>query len=76
MPPVAVRFNVAPAHCGVLLPAVGVGNALMVTLVVVVAEQPFALVTITVYTPEAPVVTLVIDGFCAVEVNPFGPDQL
>ena len=76
MPPVAVRFKVEPAHCGVLLPAVGVGNALMVAFVVVVAEQPLASVTITVYIPEAAVVTLVIDGFCAFEVNPFGPVQL
>jgi hypothetical protein len=48
LPPVAVRVNVEPAHCGVLLLAVGVGNALTVTVVVVVAEQPFPLVTTTV----------------------------
>jgi hypothetical protein len=48
LPPVAVRFKVAPAHCGVLLLADGIGNALMVTLVVVVAEHPFPFVTMTV----------------------------
>ena len=48
VPPPAVRFKVEPAHCGVLLLAVGVGNALMVTLVVVVAEHPAAFVTMTV----------------------------
>ena len=30
---------------------------------------------VTVYMPAAAVVTLLIDGFCTVEVNPFGPDQ-
>jgi hypothetical protein len=48
VPPVAVRFKVEPAHCGVLLLADGIGNALMVTLVVVVALHPAAFVTITV----------------------------
>jgi hypothetical protein len=63
-------------HWGVLLLAVGVGNALIVTFVVVVAEQPFAFVTTTVYTPEAAVVTLVIEGADDDEVNPLGPVQL
>ena len=75
MPPVAVRFKVEPAHCGVLLPTVGVGNAFMVTFVVVVAEHPFPSVTTTVYTPDAPVVTLVMEGFCTLEENPLGPVQ-
>ncbi len=75
-PPVAFRFKAEPVHCGVLLPAVGVGNALMVTLVVAVAIHPLASVTVTVYVPEAPVVTLVIDGFGWFEVKPFGPVQL
>ena len=48
MPPVAVRFRVEPAHCGVLLFAVGVGKALIVTLVVIVAEHPLPFVTTTV----------------------------
>ena len=43
-----VKLIVVPAHNGLLLPAVGVGNALMVTLVVVVAEHPFPSVTMTV----------------------------
>ena len=72
----AVRFKVEPAHCGVLLLAVGVGSALMVTFVVVVAEHPFTSVTVTVYVPLAAVVTFVIDGVADDEVNPLGPVQL
>ena len=59
-----------------MLPAVGVGNAFTVTVVDAVAEHPLALVTVTVYVPAAAAVTLAIDGFCNVDVNPFGPVQL
>ena len=53
-----------------------VGNGCTVTLVDAVAIHPFASVTVTVYEPEAAVVALAIDGFCRLEVNPFGPVQL
>jgi len=48
VPPEAVRFNVAPAHCGELLPELAAGNELMVTVVVEVAAHPFPSVTVTV----------------------------
>jgi len=47
----------------------------IITDVVAVAEHPNKLVTVTVYTPAAAVVTLLMLGFCKVEVNPFGPVQ-
>lgn len=47
----------------------------IVTLVWALAEQPEALVIVTVYNPAAAVVTLVMDGFCNAEVNPLGPDH-
>jgi hypothetical protein len=53
----------------------GQGLLFIVTLVCALPEQPVArLVIVTVYTPVAAVVTLVIVGFCKVEVNP-GPDH-
>jgi len=55
---------------------VGVGRKFIVTVVDAVAEHPLTLVTVTVYVPAAAAVTLVIDGFCDADVNPFGPVQL
>ena len=40
----------------------------MVTIVVVIAEQPDTSVTVTEYVPEFANVTLEITGFCAVDV--------
>src|ERR1035437_2323700 len=52
-----------------------VGKALTVTVVVPGTEvQPFR-VTVTLYEPEAAIVALASVGFCALEVNPFGPLQ-
>ena len=76
MPPVDVRFKVVPAQTGPSLPAVGVGNALTVALVVAVEVQPEAFVTVTVYTPDMAVVAFALLGFCTAELNPAGPDQL
>ena len=39
-------------------------------------EQFCALVPVNVYDPAASVVTPVMDGFCKVELNEFGPVQL
>ena len=39
---------VIPSHTGLLLAAVAIGNALTITLVVFVAVQPVAAVTVTV----------------------------
>ena len=44
----------------------------MVTFTVAVAEQ-IPLLTVTVYVPDAAAETLAIEGFCEVDVNPFGP---
>lgn len=71
-----VKFRVAPTQTGELLDAVATGRVLITTVVVVGAdEQPEELVTTRVYTPAAAVVTLLIDGFCNTELNPFGPIQ-
>jgi len=48
VPPPDVKFSDAPSH-GVLLDAVAIGFAFIVTVVCAVDEQPFALVTTTVY---------------------------
>ena len=48
---------------------------LTTTETVVLAVQPFASVTVTVYVPKAAVVTLEIVGFCTADVNPLGPDH-
>ena len=37
-----VRFKVFPAHIGLLLPAVGVGKAFIITFVDALAVHPFA----------------------------------
>lgn len=74
-----VRFSVCPAQIALLDEAAGVaGKAFTVTLVVPVAEaQPVAvLVSVNEYVPDAAVVALVIDGFCADELNELGPVQL
>ena len=47
-PPDDVKFNVFPAQSGLLEPAVAVGLAFTVTLVVLVAVQVLAFVTVTV----------------------------
>ena len=59
-----------------MLPAVGVGNALIVTDVDAVAVQPAALVTVTLYVPAFADVAFIIVGFCDEDVNPFGPDHV
>jgi hypothetical protein len=55
------------------VPTVIVGSGFTVTFVVADAVQPAAEVTTTVYVPAAAAVTLLIDGFWLVLVNPFGP---
>jgi len=69
----AVRFNVEPAHTGLLLPAVGAaGVAFTVTETVDVLIHPDTF-TVTVYVPDIAVVALVRIGSSRVEVNPPGP---
>ena len=64
-----------PTHTGELLPAAAVGGGLIVTFTVAVDEQPVPLLTVTVYVPDAAAVTFVIEGFCELDVKPFGPVQ-
>lgn len=61
MPPVvlAVKLMGEPTQTGLLLPDVGVGCGLMVTVVEVVAVQPL-LVTVTVYVPLVVAVTVTV----------------
>lgn len=70
----AVRFNVDPAQIGLLLEAVGEAGVVLTTTVVVPARlvQP-PTVIVTEYVPAAAAVTPVMDGFCKLEENPFGP---
>ena len=53
--------------------AVTIGDELTFTDVVVVAEQPPAPVTVTVYTPDIAVVADDIVGFCSVDAKVLGP---
>ena len=53
-----------------------VGLSVITTDVVDEVLHPFASVTVKVYVPVAAVVTFVIEGFCDVDVNEFGPLQL
>ena len=64
--PLALRFNVCPAHIGLLLPAVGAAGVPVTTTFVVDGYEghEFAVaITIHLYAPVAAVVTLVIVGF-------------
>jgi ABC-type uncharacterized transport system ATPase subunit len=75
---VAVKFKVDPAQIGELLPAVGAAGIGCTTTVTVPTglTQPAALVAVTEYVPLAATVAFTMDGFCEVDVNPFGPVQL
>lgn len=70
----AVRFNVDPAHTGVLLLAVGEEGIGLTTTVVVPAipGQPL-IVAVTEYVPAAPAFTLEMEGFCNVDEKLLGP---
>jgi hypothetical protein len=67
---------VEPAQTAPVFPAVTLGIALTVAVVVDAGlVHPFN-VTVTEYNPVAAIVALVMDGFCSDETNPFGPVQL
>ena len=70
------KFNVCPEQRALLFVAVTTGFEFTTTVVCPVFEHPVGNVTVTVYTPEAAEVTLVIEGFCVVLVKLFGPAQL
>lgn len=52
------------------------GFGLITTAVVEVAEHPLSSVAVIVYVPFAADVTNGILGFCKVELNELGPDQI
>jgi hypothetical protein len=65
---------VFPAQTGLLLEAVGVaGCGLTVTAIVPAALVHPATVAVTEYVPLAAIVAAGMEGFCKVEVKPFGP---
>jgi hypothetical protein len=69
-------LNVLP-FAGVVTEAViGTVQSFTVAVVVPAAEPQLLTVAITLYRPEAATVAFTMVGFCAVEVNPFGPVQL
>ena len=69
MPPDEVRFIASPTHT-VAPPAVAVGKALTVTVVLATAVQLLAFVTVTVYTPPFALVALFIFNGLADDVPP------
>ena len=73
----AVKFSVDPSQRGPLLETVGTAGIALTTTVVLAEAllHPLAVV-VTEYVPALLVVTLVITGFCKLEVNAFGPVQL
>jgi len=73
----ALKLNVSPVQSGLLLAAAGAGGVALTVMATVPAllVQP-ATVTVSEYVPFAASVTLAMEGFCAEEMNPFGPDQL
>ena len=76
MPPEPNKFKVLPEHTRELLEMLAVGAGDTVALDMAVAEQPAALFPIKVYWPLAARGTLVIVGFCRLDVNEFGPLQV
>jgi hypothetical protein len=73
---VAVRSSALPEQTGELLPRVGAGGVWLITTNVVFDERHIPNIAVTVYTPEDAVVTGVMFGFCKVDENAGGPDQL
>lgn len=71
-PPVAVNVVDCPSQIVAVPLIAAVGGAATVTVMVSVAEQ-LPVVPVTVYRPDAAVVAMVMEGFCNVLVNEFGP---
>jgi hypothetical protein len=71
-----VRVSAEPAQTGPLLDAVATGNVFTTTVVLDIPwHPPMVFVTVRVYVPAIEVVAEVLEGFCAVDVYPFGPTQ-
>ena len=65
----------SPLQIVKLFPALATGSGLTMTLTVPVAVHPLALVTVTVYVPDAAGVALGMEGFCKALEKEFGPDH-
>ena len=74
--PLALKLSREPVQSGPLLFAVITGGAFTCRLVLADAWHPDALVASTVYVPAFAWLTLLITGFCWMELKPLGPDQI
>ncbi|GAC1589900.1 MAG: hypothetical protein NVS3B19_10160 [Ginsengibacter sp.] len=73
----AERFKVDPSQIGPLFEIFAAGGILLTTtLVVDKPEAQLFTVVIRLYLPALDLPILSIDGFCKLEVKPFGPVQL
>ncbi len=73
----AVKFRSSPSHNGPLSPAIGAdGVGLTTTVVVPAGPVQIPSVAVTLYTPSAARVTLVMVGFWLEELKLLGPVQL
>lgn len=68
-----VKFNVEPSQIGELLPAVGAAGVAFTTTAIVACGLAHPLLITNEYVPAAARVIPVIDGFCRVDTNAFGP---
>jgi hypothetical protein len=69
VPPLAVRFRGLLTQTGLLLPTIGFGVGLTVTLVVMLPVHPFASVTVNVYKPLLLIDADDTEGFCRLDEN-------
>jgi len=72
----AVNISVLPEQIGELLVRSGALGVWLITTVVVENDLQIPRTAVTVYVPDAAVVTGEMLGFCNVDANRFGPDQL
>ena len=74
----ALRDKVWPEQIGLEFTEIAGAAGFGFTVAVVVPGRLIhpALVAVNVYVPEAAVPAMVMDVFCVVAVNPFGPFQL
>ena len=75
-PPDPDRGADAPAQIAAEPRAAAAGEALTAAVVTAGDKEQLPAVTVTLYSPEAAVVAFGTDGFCSLDVKPFGPVQL
>ena len=64
-----------PEQCGSTGSVIGIGGIWFAATVVGALDEHIPELTVTVYIPDAAVVTLLMVGFCRAEINPPGPVQ-